>query len=267
MFKDLVEEIKAPAPLEITGVESLSLRESMGLFFKEFTLAVDKKMGTLKSSLHTIDYAPTQNYLKKNGILFVAHAGAEITTPHYYQGQMGEMESYVRNLINGILLINGLKTETSRLYDWLKHIARTGRTDKSFKWSISDFNEVVDQADVFIKELEPSQNARFPLDQVYLRFEDCFTMINQYNLAVKSIKARDIEILSREISQVYELGSLLVTKIENNDLLLEQSAIDDIAMTVNGYIHLVNLSGAIMGMLNELTAVFEQQLEEFKKFK
>lgn len=267
MFKELIEEIRSPVPLEIAGVESLSLRESMGLFFKEFTRAVDKKMGSLKSSLHTIDYASTQNYLKKNDILFVAHAGAEITTPHYFQGQIGEMESYVRNLINGIMMINGLKTETSRLYDWLKHIVRTGRTDKSFKWSISDFHEVVDQMDVFIKELEPSQNPRFPLDQVYLRFEDCFTMINQYNLAVKSIKSRDIEVLSREISQVYELGNLLVTKIESNDLLIDKAAIDDIAMTVNGYIHLVNLSGATMGMLNELTSVFERQMEEFKKFK
>ena len=264
---DMINEVKQPQLLALTGIESLGLRESMSLFFNEFNRSIDRKMSALKSSIHEIDYRSTQRYLESKDILFVRNAGVEITVPEYYSGAMGEMETYVRHLINGILIINGLKTETARLYDWLKSIVKRGRMDKSFSWAITDFDQCVEQTDTFIKDLDPNNKAKFPLDQVYLRFDDAFMLINQYNQTAKSLKSRDIEILSRDITAVYEIGSLLVTKIEANDILLEKSALVDIQLVVNNYIHLVNVAGVVTGLLNELTAVFEAQLGEFRKMK
>lgn len=264
---ETINEVKQPQLLEFAGIESLGLRESMSLFFGEFNRSVDRKLASLKKSLHEVDYRPTQRYLEANNILFVRNAGVEITVPEYYSGAMGEMEAYTRHLINGILIVNSLKTETARLYDWLKSIVSKGRMDRSFSWSQSDFDDVLEQTDQFIKEMDSNNKAKFPLDQVYLQFNDAFMLINQYNQAIKAIKARDIEVLTRDVTAVYDIGSLLVTKIESNDILLSKETLVDIQLIVNNYVHLVNIAGVVVGLLNELTAVFERQMEEFKKMK
>lgn len=264
---DMINEVKQPQLLAITGVESLGLRESLSLFFNEFNRSIDRKMAGLKSSIHEIDYRSTQRYLETKNILFVRNAGVEITVPEYYSGAMGEMEAYVRHLINGLFVVNSLKTETTRLYDWLKNIVKRGRMDKSFSWAISDFDQCLEQTETFIKELDSNNKAKFPLDQVYLQFNDAFMLINQYNQAAKSLKARDIEILSRDITAVYDIGSLLVTKVENNDIVLDKESLVDIQLVINNYVNLVNVAGVITGLLNELTAVFEAQLSEFRKMK
>lgn len=264
---EMINEVKRPQLLALTGIESLGLRESMSMFFGEFNRSVDRKLAALKSSLHEVDYRSTQRYLADKNVLFVRNAGTEITVPEYFTGAMGEMETYTRHLINGIFIVNGLKTETARLYDWLKSIVKKGRMDKSFSWSISDFDACLEQTETFIKELDSNNKAKFPLDQVYLQFNDAFMLMNQYNLAIRSIKSRDIEILTRDITAVYDVGSLLVTKIEANDILLSKEALVDIQLIINNYVHLVNIAGVVTGLLNELTAVFQRQLEEFRKMK
>lgn len=264
---ETINEVKQPQLLEFTGIESLGLRESMSLFFNEFNRGVDRKLAAFKDVVHEVDYRATQRYLESNDVNFVKNSGVEITVPEYFSGGMGEMETYVRQLINGILLVNGLKTETLRLYDWLKEIVRKGRLDKSFRWSLSDFDLCLETLDTFIKQLDQNKAARLPMDQVYLQFNDAFKLINQYNHAIKEIRARDIEVISRDITAVYDLGSLLVKKVESNDILLSKEALVDIQLIVNNYIHLVNVTGVVVGLLNEASAVFVKQLEEFKKMK
>ena len=264
---DMINEVKQPQLLAITGIESLGLRESMGLFFNEFNRSMDRKLASLKGSIHEIDYRSAQRHLEDKNVLFVRNAGVEITVPEYFSGAMGEMETYARHLLNGVYIINNLKTETVRLYDWLKTVVKQGRMDKSFSWSISDFDQCVEQTDAFIKEMESNGKAKFPLDQVYLQFNDAFMLINQYNQVIKSLKARDIEVMSRDITAVYEIGSLLVSKIEANDIVLAKSALVDIQFVINNYVHLVNVAGVVTGLLNEMSAVFKAQLTEFQKMK
>ena len=268
-MNQLVEEVKSPQRIgfDITGVEKLNLGESFSLFFKEFSLNVDKKMAALKSTIHAVDYKPTKEYIAKNNILFVKNAGVKITTPEYFNGEFQGMEAYVSMLLKGVFVINGLRSETNHLYMWIKSIIKTGRMDKSFKWGVTDYDTAYQEVHSSIKALEPSKRIGFPLDQVYLRFEDCFDLIDQYNNAIKNIKSRDVEVLSKEISAVYNLGSLLVTKIQTGDMLISEQAINDIQNVVNEYIDIVNTCGVVMGLLNELTAVFTTELSEFKKMK
>lgn len=266
-MKNFIEEVKQPSSLVLAGCEALSIGESLNAFFKEMNMSVDKKMAYLKGTIHEVDYSGVQRYIDKNKVEFIRNASKEITAPTYFSGEFGEMDEYVKHLVDGIIIINGLKTEANRLYDWLKNIVKTGRIDRSFKWSVTDFDNLVTSTDTFIKDLSDARKGKFYMDQVYNSFENSFDLMNRFNNAARSIKSRDIEMINNEVAMCYEMGSLLVTKIQSNTLLLAKGTLEDLQQVVDKFIHLVNLSGAVVGLLNELTAVFRSNLDDFKKMK
>ncbi|MNF11597.1 hypothetical protein D3C80_2128430 [compost metagenome] len=79
------------------------------------------------------------------------------------------------------------------------------------------------------------------------------------------LNARDVELTAKELSNVYDLGTLLVNKIHANDIVLKEEAIADIESVVNRFVELTNIAGAMMVLLNELTAVFTDQAKTIAK--
>lgn len=266
-MKNFIEEVKQPSSLQLAGCEALSLGESLAAYFKEFNLSIDKKMASLKGTIHEVNYSPVQKYLNNAGVSFVKNAGKETTAPSHFSGGFGEMDNYVQKLISGIIIVNGLKTEANRLYDWMKNIVKTGRIDRSFRWTVTGFDELVTEMENFIRELDDNRRGKFYLDQVYNSFDNAFDLMNRYNNAVRTIKARDLELMDKEITMCYDMGSLLITKIKNNDMQMAKETLTDLQEVVDKFVHLVNICGVIMGLLNELTAVFQSNLDEFKRLK
>lgn len=265
-MENYIQLVKQPAPFTVQGFEALSIGESFDLFFKELSISVDKRLATLSKSVHKVDFSNAENNIRTKKLLYVKHTGVQILTPEGYRVGMANMAAHSKAVSGGVYVISSLKTEASRLYHWLKQILKTGRVDTSFRWSVTDFSQAVDSCENFIKNLPVSDTqVTFPLGQVYVSFEEFFEVVNGFNSNVAQLAARDVELTARELSNVYDLGSILVRKIRENDIVLSEMAISDIEDVVNRFVQLTNIAGAMMVMLNELTAVFTEQAKALAK--
>ena len=266
-MNNLLAEIKQRDMIALMGNENLNLTESIGLFFKEISNSVDKKLASMSGSIHKVDYLPTKRFINNNKILYTQNTGVEITAPSYVTGEFAEMNYYVGSLISSILVVSTLKSETSSMYKWLKDIVKTGRADTSYRWASSLTDNEILKAHKFLSGLSEPKKQTLRLGQLYNNFEECFDLINHFNNAVGGIKARDTEIIANDLSNIYGLGNLLIAKIEANELTMSKDTIGEINYVVHKWIDLVNIGSAIIGLLNELTAVFTEQLKEFQSMK
>lgn len=266
--KTLLTEVKDQTLLKVVGAEGLSLGESFNLFFKDFSRVIDNRMATLSRSIHEVNMAPTQKYLKENMVLYVRNTATPILTPQNYSVGFGNMAAHATQVVNSIYLINSLKTEATRLYDWIKQVIKRGRIDRSFQWSITDFDRAIDAAENFLRNLPEGDRQRtYTLGEVYVNFEEAFGIINEFNHVSKTLKARDVEMTAKELNNVYEIGQLLIAKIKNNDIMVKESGILDIEMVINRFIRLTNICGSMMVLLNELSAVLDAQLKTLQTLK
>lgn len=265
-MENYIQLVKNPAPLTVQGFEALSIGESFNLFFKEITFSVDKRLALLSKSVHKVDIGGAENNIKTKKVLFVKNAGVQLLTPQGYRSGMANMAAHSAAVCGGVYIISSLKTEASRLYHWLKQILKTGRMDNSFRWTVSDFDKALGTAENFIKNLpDADRQTQFPLGQVYVSFEEFFEVSANFNNAVSLLSPRDVELTAKELSSVYELGNLLVAKIHANDIVLSEVAISDIESVVNRFVELTNIAGAMMVLLNELTAVLTAQAKVLAK--
>ena len=265
---ELILAVKYPNHLSVTGFEALSIGENFNLFFKEISTSIDKRMGTLTKSIHLVDFDKVRKHLEKNDILYVKNTSNEILTPEGYHPGMGNMMAHTKAVTDAVYIICSLKTEASRLYDWMKQIITKGRMESEFKWTIGEFGMAVNKAEQFIKNLPDNSRAvRYNLGQVYVSFDEVWAVMNTFNNAVRTMGGRDVEITAKVLGQVYELGQLLVRKIQANDILLTQEAVNDIEHIVNKFAELTNVAGAMMVLLNELSAVFQSQLKSLEEMK
>lgn len=264
-MENFIELVKRPTPMSVQGFEALSIGESFNLFFKEFSTSIDKKMATLSKSIHAVDFQHVAKHIRDNNVLYVKNTGHEILTPEGFAPGMGNMMAHTKAVVEGVYIISSLKTEASRLYDWMKQILRNGRLDQSFKWTVGDFGNAVLKAENFIRNLpDNGRSVKYTLGQVYISFEEYFDCVNTFNSVVKTLGSRDVEMIAKDLSSIYDLGQLLVKKIQANDIRLTEQSVSDIEAVVNKFIELTNISGALMVLLNELTAVFTAQGDAIK---
>jgi hypothetical protein len=265
-MENYIQLVKNPAPFTVQGFEALSIGESFSLFFKEINTSVDRRLAALSKSVHKVDIGGAENNVKTKKLLFVKHSGVQLLTPQGYRSGMANMASHSKAVCGGVYIISSLKTEASRLYHWLKQILKSGRLDTSFRWTVTDFDQALGQATNFIKNLpDQDRQSTFAMGQVYVSFEEFFEVASNFNNAVNMLNARDIELTAKELSNVYDLGSILVAKIHANDIVLAETAISDIESVVNRFVELTNIAGAMMVLLNELTAVFTDQAKTISK--
>lgn len=254
--------VQKPEPFTVQGFEALSLGENFKLFFKEFTSSIDNRMATLSKSIHKVDTSSAQHNITANKVMYVKNTGVEILAPEGYSAGMGNMMAHTKAVTDGIYIVCSLKTEASRLYDWLKQVIRNGRIDRSFGWSIRDFDNALTKTENFVRQLPTgSRKLKFSLGQMYFNFDEFFACVDAFNDTVQTLGARDIEMLAKELNNVYELGQLLTHKIQSSELVINEQGIDDIETIINKFVGLVNLSGAVLVLLNDLTAVFNEQVK------
>jgi hypothetical protein len=254
--------------LSVQGMEAMSLGENFDLFFKEFSTSIDRRMAALSKSIHQVDYSAAKRNIEANKILYVKNTGVEMITPEGFQAGMGNMMAHTKAVVDGVYIVCSLKTEAARLYDWLKQIIKNGRVDKSFGWTIKDFDTALNKAENFVKNLpDNSRRLKFNLGQVYFNFDEFFACMITFNHGVSTLGGRDIELLAKELTNVHELGTLMVKKIKANELLVSEQGIADVEAIVNKFVSLTNLAGALLVLLNDLTAVFNEQAKTIAELK
>lgn len=258
-----VEAIKRGELLEIAGIESFSVGESFSMFFKEFGMTVDRKMASLSRPVHTVDISKLRSLVKNREISFVKHSAVPITVPTNYEPGIANMMVHTKGVVEGVFLLGSLRTEASRLYDFLKKMIATGRSETKFKFTINNFEDAMEKAEHFIKELpETKTRQKVALSEVYVNFEEMLEVCDSFNSTLKMLSARDIEIVAKELSNAYRMGELLITKIKDNEISFDKNTIMDLEFTVNKFVRLTDLCGAMMTLLNELSAVLREQVKE-----
>jgi len=265
-MENYVQLVKERELMKIIGNEKLSVTESFDLFLTEFGRTVDRRLASFAGSVHKVDVDRLRKAVTSRTINFVKNAGVDLPVPHLYEPGLASMMAYSKGVTSGVFLISSLKTESVRLYDWLKQLIRLGRPETSFRWSISNFDTAVDRAEGFVKSLPEEGRAKsFPMGKVYLNFGEMQEIMTGYNAQANLLSARDVELTSRQMTDVYELGQLLVKKIKNNDIILDQNHIIEVESILNRFVDLVTLCGALMTLMNELCAVFKAQIDQVSK--
>lgn len=262
LVNEMLHEIKYPPFATVAGYEALSIGESFNLFFGEMSASIDKRLSLLSKSIHAINFDQTRLRLKKENILYVKNTATQILVPEGYMAGMGSMMNYTKNVALGVYLVSSMKTEAARLYDWMKEIVSKGRMGQEFRWSIGDFGQAITKAETFIKSLpDNGRTVTQNLGVVYISYEEMWDTIHTYNNAVKGLGSRDAEIISKNVADVFEIGQLLVKKIQSNDISLSRESIGEVESIVNRFRDFSNVTGVMMVLLNELTAVFQSQIK------
>lgn len=268
LMNEMIHEINYPAITTVAGFEALSIGESFSLFFSELSTSIDKRLSLLAKSIHVVNFDQTRLRLKKENILYVKNTTTQLLVPEGYLAGMGSMMTYTKNVALGVYIVSSLKTEAARLYDWLKDIVSKGRMGQEFRWSIGDFGQALTKAENFIKGLpDNGRTTNQNLGVVYSSFEEMWDVIHTHNVAVKNLGSRDAEMIAKIVSDVFDIGQLLVKKIKANDLVLTPEAIAEVEGIVNRFRDFCNVAGVMMVLLNELTAVFQSQLKSLEALK
>lgn len=254
--------VKSKSLLEVTGVEGMTLTESFGAFFKEFSTSIDRKLSSMSGSVHTVDVKSLRRFVEQGKVQFVRNTGVEIVVPANFTPGLANMMQTVNGIVNGVIILNSLKTEGARLYDWLKQVVKTGRPPSRFRWTISNFDSAIDQSLHFIRNL-PDENRRLkcPLGQVYVNFQEMIDVVEHFNAAVATIGSRETEMAHKELANAYSMGQILIEKIKANDVVLDKATMTDLECMINAFIELTNLAGALMTVTNEMSAVLREQIK------
>ena len=265
---EIMESVRYQHLVRVSGFEALSVGEQLSLFFKEISTGIDKRMASLAKSIHKVDFIPVKRKLEKEEILYVKNTATEILAPEGYIPGLGNMRAYTESVCTGVYIIATLQSEASRLYDWMKQIIVKGRMEHDFKWAVSDFSIAVTKSEDFVKNLpDRSRNLRYNLGQVYMSYEEAWDTMQYFNNSVSTMGGRDVEITAKILGDVYDLGQIMIKKIHANDIMLDKEAVTDVETIINRFAGLTNIAGALMVLLNELTAVFNSQLKTLSDLK
>ncbi len=266
MIQQFIDDSQRVGTMTIDGMESLSVGEKVSLFFKEGMVGIDRRLAGLKASAHKVDYDRTRNMVK--GVDYFAHASDLITTPAFFDPNTMSWETYVKGVCLTPALLSAGSTEAARFYLWLKELAKTGVMGRTYHFSITSTDGLVQQAEDFVGgKVKNTHNSKSRLNQCYNSFSHAFGLIQGYNVAVSTLKARDIELFAKDLSSVSNIGNLIAEKIKDSSLVLKESDLLALQNNFVQFVKMANIVGAQVGLLNELHAVFNSQLDEMKKMK
>lgn len=237
-------------PKFLTPVEGFRLRLS------SLSLEIDRKIASMSSSIHTVDYNKAQ--ARANKLSYINKADSELGVPVHYNNRAMAWEQYVKNCLQGVSLLDSFKTDSVRFYDWLKAIAAKGQVASTYRHTISGTSRQVDDLEKFVKTLGDSKRSMtIKMGDLYPSFDKMFGTVNQFNHQVKMIKARDVEIIARQLKLNAELGEVVLDRILSNDIVLNERDIEQFKQTFDEFERYMNVTGVVVGLLNELSAVLK----------
>lgn len=263
MNYEFLNDFKNPPAGVVIGAEDLSIGESFGLMFGELRTGFQKKWATMKSSAHEVPYGNLPVKLK--GVNYFKHVNDKLTIPGLFDPNKMEWETYCKGVLLAPLMLSTARTEASRMYKWMKEIAQRGVVGRTFSYSITSTQELINRSENFLSDLKPQPATSTVLKSLYPSFNTFFDSVDEYNLAVKSVKSQDVKVLVRELDEIFHIGSLVIDKLKDSKITLNESSIKALNDTLLDFNQLVNATGALMALLNEMTAVYKAQVEELTK--
>lgn len=262
MKQYFIEQLTATP--EVDGMEALGIpklftpAEGFGIRLSAISLAVDKFLASMNSSIHQVDYRKAQLHTK--GLGYFDRASQPIPVPSQFNVKTMTMTDYVSACRKGVYLIEAFKTDSSRFYDWLRDVAAKGKVGGTFRYTITSTAGVIKDTGAFIKTLgNPTKETTIRLQDAYPSFNEMFKLMDEYNTSVKTLKGRDAEIIAKQLQLNANLGQLIIDRIGTSDIVFDEQDLDKILSSYAEFEDYMNLVGAMIGLLNELSAVFQDQ--------
>lgn len=253
--------------LIVDGMESFSIPERFKFFFKEASLSTDKILSKLSFNIHQVDTKVLAEINKNRSVNFLRAAAFPITVPAFYNAKVTDFNSYQSKVVQSVLLVSQINVEAETFYKWLKDIVKTGKVTKLHSFAISDFEELISESETFLDQLEAGESKKKPISELYDSFGKMEESINWFNTNVKVLKARDVELIDKQFNNIYEIAELLYRKIKANDIVISKEDLDLVKDKLIEIARVLNITGAMVGLLNELSAVYRSQVSEVKTMK
>lgn len=267
MIYQFLENLEKNKLKDIAGMEALGIGEKTGLFFSELSLSIDKAFAKLKTSAHVVNYDQVSKVVGLNNPNFFKHASDQLPTPAFFSKDAMSFEDYCKGVNLAPVFLSEMNTEIARFYSWLKEVASKGVIGHTYRFSISSTTQMVFDVESFIGSLKEHKNSTAHFNDMYSSFNDVFNTIQQFNSAVSTVKSRDIEVLAKNLDMVSKIGNLIVEKIKASEIVLDEQSMGKIQTLFTEFSNYANYLGVMLGLMNEQTRVFEEQLSDIKKMK
>lgn len=238
----------------VVGSEKLSFTEHLKEWFSGIYLAIQKVYAKFTFNIHKVDMNSELSKLANDKELFYRHGNVECPTPEYFIKSPDWMSHYVASLADAAILMDVLNTETEVMYSRMKKFASSGVVPSNFRFVVTDTERVIDRAENFMKGLMQTRGA-FTLKEVYTNPGEIVKVTSAYNQTVRNFKARDSEMLSRGLKRVYDISSLVIEKMKVGDIVVTENETRQLTEMFQTYSNLTNITGAMLVLLNEFSAV------------
>lgn len=247
-----------------SGIESLTVGERIKLFASEISTGLTSiNIKIFGDSVHVVDPGITFSRLKEKNNYFQLSTDF-IPAPLFFDPKKMSFKDYITICTNLVGLMKVTTDAIDEVYKGLKTAAVTGNVPFSIRKSSHEVL-LTDLATKLDMVFENTGKATRQLSVLYANYSEAEDIFRRYNETVKSINHRDAELLVSRVTNLTELVKIFRRKIEENDIVIKPEDLVTIEIALKRVDNMVRYCGRLMTMCNELTRVFELQLNYFKQ--
>lgn len=248
----------------IIGAEALTVGERLTSFFKELSLGIDSfNAKNFNKTIHTVTGEEVWKQLSaKNNYFDVSIK--HIPVPVFFNANKMSFKDYVDFVLKAVPLVKMAQSQADAVYRGIKTVAATGKVPYSMR--NVDAQIMVNQTREDAKHVfEDTRTFTRPLNEVYPNFGTALEIIRDFNRTVDTLKARDVEVLSKSADQVIYIVNLLKKKIDSGEMSLDESASRLLNDSIEELVTTITFVGRMVAQLSELTRILQLQNNEAKK--
>lgn len=250
----------------VAGSEALSVGERLTSFFKEMSLGFDAfNAKNFNSSIHTLKGIEEWKKAAAEGIYFSA-AIKHIPAPVYFDPNKWSFKDYVEFILHAVPIIKMVDSQADMVYRGIKQAAAKGQVPFSIR-NVNDLVLISKSREIFKTQLTDTGVTTRALNEMYSNFGQASDIALNFNSIVKSLGARDVEIVSKRMDAVVGIIKLLKTKLDASEVILQPKEVESLNMAVDELVRNASFAGVMLGQLADLNRVLQLQIDELPKLK
>lgn len=248
----------------VEGNEALTFGENLVSFFKEVSLGIDAfNAKNFNSSVHTVQGIDVwKNFAAKNDYFSVA--SKHIPSPVFFNAGKISFKDYVALVLRAVPILKLVSTQADVVYRNVKQAAVNGRVSHSIR--NLDNNIMIDETkEKYEAVISDTGVYTRAVQDLYPSFGEAYNIAANFNDVVKTIQARDVELVSKQVDQVLYIVKLLKEKVDNNEIIFDRVQGTLLNDAISDLVANVTFAGKMINLLSDLTRVLQLQVQESKK--
>lgn len=248
----------------VEGNESLSVGERLTSFFKEMSLGLDAfNAKNFNKSIHTLKGIEEWKKAAAANVYFSA-AIKPIPSPVLFDPRIWSFKDYVEFVLHAVPIIKLVDSQAENLYRGIKVAAAKGQVPFNIR-NVNDLVLISKSRQVFKENMKDTRQYTRSLNEMYPNFNQAYDVCYNFNSIVKTLGARDAEIVSKRMDNVVELVKLLKVKLDESDVILQPKEVESLNMAIGELVDNATFAGVMLGQLADLNRVLQIQIDEMPK--